>query len=135
MRRRTIQYEDDGAGDINLTPMMDVVFIMLIFFIVTASFVKESGIEVNQPSANTSTLQKHATILVAIDANNQVWINRRQVEIGALRANVERLHLDNPLGTLVIQADKQSSNGKLVDVMDEIRQAGVEKIAIAASKE
>lgn len=134
MRRRSRQ-ENNDASEINLTPMLDVVFIMLIFFIVTASFVKESGIEVNKPSAQTAVLQKHATILIAIDANDGIWINQRKLEVGALRANVERLHLDNPLGTVVIQADKKSSNGILVAVMDEVRQAGVEKIAIAAADE
>ena len=133
--RRRIRYEPNDPAEINLTPMLDVVFIMLIFFIVTASFVKESGIEVNQPTAQTSTLQKHATILIAIDADDRVWIDQRNLDVNAVRANVERLHLDNPLGTVVIQADKKSSNGVLIAVMDEVRQAGIEKIAIAARNE
>ncbi len=131
-RRRDSTPVEDDAG-INLTPMIDVVFIMLIFFIVTASFIKESGIAVERPSAATAVVQEHAAIIVAIDATGEVWIDRRRVDIRAVRANVERLHLENPQGTVVIQADKRSNNGVFVEVLDQVRLAGVEKIAIAAA--
>jgi biopolymer transport protein ExbD len=123
----------DQEGGVDITPMLDVVFIMLIFFIVTATFIKESGIEVNKPAAATASVQDKANILVAIDANNGVWINRRQVDIRAVRPNIERLHAENPKGTVVIQADKESKNDILVQVMDASRLAGVFDIAIAAS--
>ncbi len=125
---------EDDAG-INLTPMIDIVFIMLIFFVVTASFIKESGIAVDRPSAETAVLQEHAAIIVAISATGEVWINHRRVDIRAVRVNVERLHLENPRGTVVIQADKYSDNGVFVEVLDQVRLAGVEKIAIAAAVE
>ncbi len=125
-----IQREEGATVDI--TPMLDVVFIMLIFFIVTATFTKESGIDVNRPQASTAVVKEKANILIAIDAENQVWINRRLVDIRALRPNIERLHAENPKGTVVIQADRESKNDMLVQVMDASRRAGVYDIALAA---
>jgi biopolymer transport protein ExbD len=100
---------DVEESEVNLTPMLDVVFIMLIFFIVTASFVKESGIEVNRPDAATAERKERGNILVAISQNNQIWVDKRQVDPRALRANIERLHAENPQGAVVIQARQKSS--------------------------
>ena len=133
MKRRSRENDDESA--IDLTPMLDVVFIMLIFFIVTSSFVKESGIEVNRPTASTAVRQEHANILVAISHDNQIWIAKRQIDVRAVRANIERLHAENPEGAVVIQADKTSESGMLVEVMDQIRLAGVSNISIAAKPE
>ena len=124
--------QDQQEGSVDITPMLDVVFIMLIFFIVTATFIKESGVEVNKPSASTATVQDKANILIAIDQHNQIWINRRQVDVRSVRPNIERLHAENPKGSVVIQADKDSTNEILVQVMDASRQAGVYDIAIGA---
>mgnify|MGYP000436350760 CR=1 FL=1 len=121
---------DDEAG-IDLTPMLDVVFIMLIFFIVTTSFIREAGIEVNRPSAETAQREEQTNILVAISANGQIWIDRRQVDVRAVRANIERMHAENPQGTVIIQADEASKNGLVVKVMDAARQAGVGHLKIA----
>jgi biopolymer transport protein ExbD len=117
-----------------MTPMLDVVFIMLIFFIVTASFVKESGIDVNRPDAATAVKKERGNILVAISSSGQIWIDKRQVDPRALRANIERLHAENPQGSVVIQADKDSKNGLLVQVMDAARLAGVYNVSIAAQE-
>ena len=130
--RRRLQAEDDS--DINITPMLDVVFIMLIFFIVTASFVKEAGIDVNKPEAQTSQPKEKANILIAIDAGGGIWIDRRKIDPRAVRANVERLHAENPQGTVVIQADEDARTAVLVHVMDAARQAGVYDVAIAAPR-
>jgi biopolymer transport protein ExbD len=124
--------EEEEKSEVNLTPMLDVVFIMLIFFIVTASFVKEAGIDVNRPDAATAERKEKGNILVAISADDQIWIDRRQVDPRALRANIERMHAENPNGAVVIQADKKSTNGLLVQVMDASRQAGVKNVSIAA---
>ena len=129
---RTTADEEDSAIDI--TPMLDVVFIMLIFFIVTATFVKESGIDVNRPDAATAVKLEKANILIAIGANNEVWIDRRRVDIRAVRPNIERLHAENPQGSVVIQADKDSKTETLIKVMDADRSAGVFNIAIAAQE-
>ncbi len=124
----------EEESEINMTPMLDVVFIMLIFFIVTASFVKEAGIDVNRPDAATATKKKKANILIAISASNQIWIDRRRVDIRQVRPNIERLHAENPQGTVVIQADEESSTKTLIAVMDASRQANVFEIAIAAQE-
>ncbi len=123
---------EEEEQEINITPMLDVVFIMLIFFIVTASLVKESGIDVNRPDAQTAVKKEKANILVAISENGEIWIDRQRVDPRAVRANIERLHAENPQGTVNIQADKLSRTEVLVQVMDAARQAGVFNVSIAA---
>ncbi len=130
MRRRRARKTD--TSEVNLTPMLDVVFIMLIFFIVTASFVKEAGIEITRPPAATAERQERGNIMVAITANDQIWIDWRPVDPRFVRANIERLHAENPQGSVVIQADKDSKNGLLVQVMDAARLAGVKSVSLAA---
>lgn len=135
MRQAIAINEKKGSDDeIDLTPMLDVVFILLIFFIVTASFVKEAGIDVNKPEAATPDPQEHANILVAIRENNEIWIDRRLIDPRAVRANIERLHAENPNGAVVIQADKHSNNDTLVQVMDASREVGVYNISLATEE-
>lgn len=122
---------DEEEANIDMTPMLDVVFIMLIFFIVTASFVKESGIDVNRPEASTAVKKDKASILVAISDTNEVWINKRRVDIRAVQANIERLHAENPQGSVVIQADKKSTTEFLMKVLDATRAAGIDDAAVA----
>jgi biopolymer transport protein ExbD len=129
--RRQYQKPDEET-EIDITPMLDIVFIMLIFFIVTASFVKETGIDVNRPDAVTAEKKERANILVAITGDGQIWIDKRQVDPRALRANIERLHAENPQGSVVIQVDKESKTDTLIQVMDASRQAGVFNVSIAA---
>jgi biopolymer transport protein ExbD len=133
MRRHDLSIgSEDDDNEINLTPMLDVVFIMLIFFIVTASFIKEAGLDVNRPDAPVSTVQnEEENILISIRANDEVWIDRRLIDPKALRANIERLHAENPKGSVVVQANKESTNRMLVTVMDAARLAGVYNISIA----
>jgi biopolymer transport protein ExbD len=126
------QVQQEEESEINITPMLDVVFIMLIFFIVTATFVKEAGIDVNRPDAATAVKKEKANILIAIGPNNDIWIDRRQVDIRSVRPNIERLHAENPQGSVVIQADKESKTDTLIQVMDASRQAGVYNVSIAA---
>lgn len=132
-RRHTHSVEEEG--EINLTPMLDVVFIMLIFFIVTTSFVKEAGVEVNQPSAETTQRQDKNNILIAITPTGEIWIDKQQVDVRAVRANVQRLRAQSPDSAVVIQADTEARTGILVKVMDQVRLAGVENVAIAAQPE
>jgi len=136
MRRRVsyLSQSPEEEQEINITPMLDVVFIMLIFFIVTASFVKESGIEVSRPSAVTAVVQEKGNILVAVTETGEIWINRRQVDPRAVRANIERLHAENPQGSVVIQADRNSTTEMLVQVMDAARQANVTDVSIATQE-
>ena len=125
----------EEENEINLTPMLDVVFIMLIFFIVTASFIKEAGIDVDRPDAPSADSQDDAAILIAISASDEIWIDRRQTEPNAVRGMIERLHAENPKGSIVIQADEESTNEMLVVVMEAAKQAGVTNVAIAALKD
>ena len=133
-KKSSIGGEEDEAT-IDLTPMLDVVFIMLIFFIVTASFIKEAGIDVNRPFAFTADKQGDAAILVAISSNDEIWIDRRMVKPANVRTVISKLHLENPKGSLVIQADENSTNEYLVIVMEAAKQAGVVNVAISALDE
>jgi biopolymer transport protein ExbD len=134
MRRGNQGIEQEEEAEIDLTPMLDVVFIMLIFFIVTASFIKEAGIDVNRPDAPTAQKVEDANILIAISPNDEIWIDKRMIDPRAVRPNIERLHAENPKGSVVIQADKKSTNEMLVIIMDAARQAGVYNISIAANE-
>ena len=116
---------DEEEAAIDMTPMLDVVFIMLIFFIVTASFVKEAGIDVNRPEAATAVKKDRANILIAISDKGEIWINKRRIDVRAVQANIERLRAENPQGSVVIQADKKATTETLIKVMDASRAAGV----------
>jgi biopolymer transport protein ExbD len=130
-----LEVAEEEQNEINLTPMLDVVFIMLIFFIVTASFIKEAGLDVNRPDAPvTESKPEEQNILVAISANDEIWIDRRLIDPRAVRANIERLHAESPQGSVVIQANRKSTNKMLVTVMDAARQAGVYNISIADNR-
>lgn len=130
MRRSKLDIQEEISVD--LTPMLDVVFIMLIFFIVTTSFVKESGIEVSRPNAATASKKERANIMIAISETGEIWLQKRSIDIRSVRANIERLHAESPEGSVVIQADKNSKNGLLVQVMDQVRLAGVHNISLSA---
>ena len=132
-RRKRASHAAGGSGDddVNLTPMLDVVFIMLIFFIVTASFIKESGLDVNRPDAPTQSKPNDENILVVIADNNDILIDNRRIDPRAVRANIERLHAENPEGSVVIKAHKDSYNETLVVVMDSARDAGVKNVSMA----
>jgi biopolymer transport protein ExbD len=125
---------EEEEATIDMTPMLDVVFIMLIFFIVTASFVKESGIDVNRPDAPTAVKKDRANILIAINDKNEIWIDKRKIDVRAVQANVERMHAENPQGSVVIQADRKSTTETLIKVMDASRAAGVPDVSIAANE-
>jgi biopolymer transport protein ExbD len=132
MRNQRRIGQEEEENEINLTPMLDVVFIMLIFFIVTASFIKEAGIDVNRPLAATADTQQDAAILVAISEADEIWIDRKQVDPRGVRAVIERLRAENPKGSMVIQADEESTNEVLTIVMEAAKQAGVSNVAISA---
>ena len=132
MRIRRFNPEQEEEAEINITPLLDIVFIMLIFFIVTTSFVRESGVSVNRPAAATAKHKPKAIIMVGIKSNGEIWMEKRMTDIRAVRANVERLHAENPVASALIVADEEVKTGLLVDVMDQIRLAGIENVSIAA---
>jgi len=119
-------------AEINITPMLDVVFIMLIFFIVTTSFTKETGAVVNKPVAPQATALRNGTILIAIKPDDDIWMSKRSIELREVRQMVERARAENPEGSVVIVADRGSRIGTVTQVMDQVRLAGVEGIAISA---
>ncbi len=132
MRRKMSRLSrGDDESDINLTPMLDVVFIMLIFFIVTATFIKQAGIDVSRPDALTSVKKPTVAVLVAIHENGDIWIDKKRVDVTAVRAHIERLHAENPKGGLVVQADKNSTTEKVLAVLAAARAAGMTEVAIA----
>ena len=129
-KMRRISRSEEEA-DINLTPMLDVVFIMLIFFIVTATFVKQAGIDVLRPEALTSEQKPTVALLVAIGPGGDIWIDKKRVDTTSVRSHIERLYAENPKGGLVVQADRASTNEKLVVVLNAARAAGMREVAIS----
>ena len=132
MRRSLINQAVEDTEEQNITPMLDVVFILLIFFIVTANFIKEPGLEINRPDSETSEITENAAILIAIGAAGEIYMDGRRIDVRQVKANVIRLIAENPQGSVVIQADVKSTAEKIVAVMDEVREAGVVDISIAS---
>ena len=128
-RRHTPESEDTG---IDLAPMLDFTTNLLIFFIITTSFIKESGVEVFKPVAITAESRESGNLYVAIRENGDIWMDRRRVELRDLRSQMERLHIERPDDTVVIIADKESDAGVVAKVMDEVRLAGIVDMLIAA---
>ncbi|WP_415894120.1 ExbD/TolR family protein [Neptuniibacter sp. PT8_73] len=125
MRQRVNLTQQQDDAEINMTPMLDVVFIMLIFFIVSTSFVREAGIDINRPTAQTSESQSKTAVLVAISANNEIWVDRKPVDVRMVRPAIERLKSEQSEINVVIQADEQATTGQLVKVIDQLRLANV----------
>lgn len=134
-KKRASMGQEEEENEINLTPMLDVVFIMLIFFIVTATFIKEAGIQVERPDTVTADSQDDASILIAISPNDEIWIDRQERDPRSVRSIIERLHAENPKGSIVIQADEESTHEMLVVVMEAAKAAGVTNVAIASDND
>jgi len=131
--RQSLRRSSKTKG-INMAPLIDMVFILLIFFMVTTSFVKETGIDVQRPTASTAALKEKGNILIGVSADGLVFLDRKQIDIRSVRAHVERCVAENPEGAVVIVADKASHTGVVIQVMDQCRLAGATNVSIAASK-
>ena len=132
MRRSTARFSGrEEKSEINLTPMLDVVFIMLIFFIVTATFIKEPGTDILRPEALTAEVKPTVSVLGGINAANEIWIDKKRVDVRSVRANLERLIAENPKGGLVVQADAGAKNELLMEVLNAARGAGIQQVAVA----
>ena len=129
MGRRHAHTED---AEINITPMLDIVFIMLIFFIVTTSFTKETGAVITKPEAEQAISLRNGTILIGIKPNDDIWMSKRLIGLREVRSMVEQAKAENPKGSVVIVADKDSRIGTVTQVMDQVKMAGVQGIAISA---
>ena len=121
-------------ANIDITPLLDIVFIMLIFFIVTSTFIKEPGIDVNRPEAETAEDQRLVSILVAVSSENKIWINREEVQLDGVRAAIERLRRENPKGSAVLQVDGDAHSRYMVEVLQRIRDAGVNDVVAVSTK-
>ena len=130
MARKVRADEEDAA--IDMTPMLDIVFIMLIFFIVTTVFVKDAGIEVNKPDADQAFQPKNANIFIAITADGDIWMDKKEVQVESIRANIERLLAEQPSDVVIIQADTEAEHGIVIKVMDQVKAAGIDRISVAA---
>lgn len=132
MNRRKPQRE--AAASLNITPLIDMVFILLVFFVVNTSFVKEAGVDVERPNAKSAVKQEQANIMIAVTRDGDVWIDKKRVDLRALRGHIERLHAESPEGTAVVLADTHSHTGIVMQVVDQARLAGIAKVAIAATE-
>lgn len=131
-RKNKAGQEEQSA--IDLTPMLDVVFIMLIFFIVTASFIKEPGIEVNRPDATTALFKKNANILIAITDTNEIWLDKQRIDVRSIKNNIERLLAENPAGAVVIQADDDANIETMTKVAQAATEAGALDVSVSTEK-
>ncbi len=133
--RRSVLVKAEDEDDINITPLLDIVFIMLIFFIVTSTFIKEPGVKILREDAATAEEQRPISILVAIDENGDIWINKQQVELSEVTAKVKELRREVPKGNAVLQSDVSAKSGIMLEVLESIRDAEVENIAIATKRD
>jgi biopolymer transport protein ExbD len=125
----------EPAVGLNMTPLIDMVFILLVFFVVNTSFVKETGVEIQRPSAKSAVKQEQATILIAVNREGEIWIDKQRVDLRALRGHIERLHAESPEGSVVVLADSVSETGVVMQVVDQARLAGIAKVAVAATEQ
>ncbi|MGB1916542.1 MAG: ExbD/TolR family protein [Luminiphilus sp.] len=133
--RKIAKEQEQGGAEIDLTPMLDVVFIMLIFFIVVASFIKEAGVEVNRPDDNQPDNPEDSTsILVEVASDNQIWMENRRVDIRAVRANIQRLLAEDPEAPVTIKVEKGAEAGIVIDVADAARESGVAAVNWASDR-
>ena len=133
--RRSHTEDDQEAVHINVVPLIDVMFFLVLFFVATASFVKEAGIDVNRPTARTAQSQEKANIVVTVTRSGEVWLGGRRLDMRSVRAEVERLAVENPDSTVVVAADGDASTRLLVQALDQVRLAGVAAVAIATAPE
>jgi len=126
-----------GGGEdehgIDLAPMLDFVLNLLIFFIITTSFVREPGVTVTQAQAETASALENGNILIAIRANGEIWMDRHQVDIRQVRPLIERLHIERPEDAVIVVADKGAKSGVLGKVMDEVKAGGIKDVAVGAA--
>ncbi|WP_341937359.1 ExbD/TolR family protein [Marinimicrobium sp. C2-29] len=131
---RNNEKPEEEAQAIDLTPMLDVVFIMLIFFIVTATFIKETGIEVTRPEATMAEPKENAAILIAVNENNEIWIDKEEVDPRGVKAQIERLQAENPKGTVVIQADQGADMEMVISITESARDLGITNVAVSTEE-
>jgi len=131
---RSRLHQREATAGVNMAPLIDLVFLLLIFFMVTTSFVKETGVDVQRPTASTAVLKEKGNILIGVDSGGRVFFEKKHIDIRSVRAHIERSLAENPEGAVVIVADKGSRTGVVIQVMDQCRLAGAKNVSIAASR-
>ncbi len=134
MRSRVNLDLQSSESEIDMTPMLDIVFIMLIFFIVSTTFVKEAGVEINRPTASTAEQQESTGVMLAVTADGLIWLEGNQTDVRMIRPKLERLKIEQPDVSVMVQADEEAKTGLLIKVMDQIKLAGIEQVAVAAKQ-
>lgn len=134
MRQRRLAHEGSGETGIDLAPMLDFVLNLLIFFIITAVFAKEIGLTVSRPNTTNAEKKEAGNIVISIDGAGDIWIEKRRVDVRQVRASIERLHAQKPDDAVVVAAEKGAHTGILVQVIDQVRQGGVQSVSIAATE-
>ncbi|NVJ59652.1 MAG: biopolymer transporter ExbD [Gammaproteobacteria bacterium] len=134
MPKQVAKRREEDA-EIDMTPMLDIVFIMLIFFIVTASFVKEAGVTVSNPGAITAKARPNANVFIAVTKNGDVYIDNKNIAVEKLKVEIQRIKAETPEGSIVIQADKDSKAGVVMKVLDAAKGAGVKAVSVAATRQ
>jgi biopolymer transport protein ExbD len=124
-----------GEVNINMGPLVDMVFLLLIFFVVTTSFVKETGIDVQRSTAATAELKERSNIMLGISAEGQIYMEGKRIDVRSVRALVERALAEDPESGVVIVADKDSNTGTVVQAMDQCRLAGAQNVSLAAKRD
>lgn len=136
MSRLARHAHDDDDANIDLTPMLDVVFIMLIFFIVTASFVKESGIVMTRPTpSNAESSSENKNVVFKVTATDEIWLENRRIDVRSVRANVQRLKAENPEASVIIIANPKATNGTLTKIADQSREAGIYGVSLTINED
>ena len=133
MHTRPRSLNDSEETGIDLAPMLDFVMNLLIFFIITTSFVREAGVTVARPLADTAAAEESGNILIAIRSNGEIWMDRRQVDLREVRPTIERLHVERPEDSVIVIADKSAKSGVLAQVMDEVKLGGIKEVAVGAA--
>ena len=123
--------QDSGDAEINMAPLIDMIFILLIFFLVTATFVRESGVEIKRPEAASAEAKDAAGIFIAVTQDGDIFVDKSRVDLRSIRGIVEQFLLENPSGAVMLEADRNSITGRMVQVLDQCRMAGAENIAVS----
>ena len=127
----SINRHENEDAEINMAPLIDMIFILLIFFLVTATFVRESGVEIQRPEAASAEAKDAAGIFIAVTQDGDIFVDKNRVDLRSIRGIVEQFLLENPSGAVMLEADRNSMTGRMVQVLDQCRMAGAENIAVS----
>jgi len=134
MKLSVLRQRKSGSSEPPMAPLIDMIFILLIFFIVTTSFVKEAGVEVKRPIASSAISKEKTNLIIAVTADGLIYVEKNPIDIRSVRSFMERFLAETPMGSVVIAADRESMTGIVIQVLDACRMAGVKNVSVAARK-